>query len=475
KPDGKDGWAEFIKIPFEDSTTTNILGFSKAGDAVYMLDSRGRDTGALTALDLKTGKETVLAEDPKADAGGVLMHPTEHTMQAVSFTYDRTRWDFKDPAVAADFEELKKLTKDADADLAVVGRTLDDKTWVVAAVHDDGPVRFYLYDRGAKKARFLFTDRKALEGLALRKMTPHVIKSRDGFDLVSYLTLPAASEPDSTGKPTRPAPMVLLVHGGPWGRDGWGLNPYHQWLANRGYAVLSVNFRGSTGFGKKFVNAGDKEWAGKMHDDLIDAVAWAVKEGIADKDKVAIMGGSYGGYATLVGLTYTPDEFACGVDICGPSNLVTLLNTIPPYWAPGVQMFKDRVGDYTTEDGKKDLLAKSPLTRVDRIKRPLLVGQGANDPRVKQAEADQIIKAMQEKKLPATYVLFSDEGHGFHRPENNLAFNAVAEAFLAQYLGGRFEAIGDDFAGSTITAPAGAETVPGLTAKLAAKEKQGKP
>jgi dipeptidyl aminopeptidase/acylaminoacyl peptidase len=475
KPDGKDGWTEFFKIPFADSTTTNILGFDKTGDVLYLQDSRGRDTGALAALDLKADKEKVLAEDPRCDVGDVMLHPTEHTVQAVAFTYDRTRWDFKDDAVAADFKEIKKATKHEDSELSVISRTLDDKTWVVAIVTDDGPVYYYLYDRGAKKAQFLFTNRKDLEGLALRKMTPQVIKSRDGLDLVCYLTLPAASKPDAAGKPTKPVPMVLFVHGGPWGRDEWGYNPYHQWLANRGYAVLSVNFRGSTGFGKKFVNAGDKEWSGKMHDDLMDAVQWAIKEGVADKDKIAIMGGSYGGYATLVGLTFTPDAFACGVDICGPSSLVTLLNSVPPYWAPALQLFKDRVGDHTTEDGKKDLLAKSPLTRVDKIQRPLLVGQGANDPRVKQAEADQIIKAMKDKKLPVTYVLFPDEGHGFQRPENNLAFNAVTEAFLAQHLGGRYEAIGDDFTGSPITVPTGAEDVPGLAGKLPAKDKPDKP
>jgi len=300
-------------------------------------------------------------------------------------------------------------------------------------------------------------------------MHARVLKSRDGLDLVSYLTLPPGVDPDGAGKPRQPVPMVLDVHGGPWGRDDWGFNPTHQFFANRGYAVLSVNFRGSTGFGKAFVNAGNREWAAKMHDDLIDAVDWAIAEKIADSKKVAIFGGSYGGYATLVGMTFTPDKFACGVDIVGPSNLVTLLNTIPPYWEPGVQMFKDRVGDHTSEDGKKFLRSRSPLTYADRISKPLLIGQGANDPRVKQAEADQIVGAMKEKKLPVTYALFPDEGHGFARPENRLAFNAVTEAFLARFLGGRYEAIGDAFSGSTITVPTGAADVPGLSAKLSAK------
>jgi dipeptidyl aminopeptidase/acylaminoacyl peptidase len=461
KPDGKGGWTEFMKTPMADSLTTRPAGFDKSGDVLYLIDSRGRDTGALTTLDLKTGKQTMIAEDKRADAGGILAHPTEKTIQAVSFTYDRTRWQFLDEAVKADFETLKKV---ADGEISVTDRTLDDKTWIVAFVMDNGPVRYYAYDRSNKKARFLFTNRKSLEGLPLQKMQSPIVKSRDGFDLVCYLTLPRGLEDAS--RPDTAVPMVLLVHGGPWSRDSWGFNSYHQFLANRGYAVLSVNFRGSTGFGKKFLNAANREWAGKMHDDLIDAVDWAVKEKIAQPDKVAIMGGSYGGYATLVGLTFTPDRFACGVDIVGPSNIITLLKTVPPYWEPAVQLFKDRVGDWTTEEGRKFLEERSPLSRVDKIKKPLLIGQGANDPRVKQAESDQIVKAMRMHKIPVTYVLFPDEGHGFNRPPNNLAFNAVTEAFLAKHLGGRYEAIGAAFEDSTITVPAGADDLPGLKDKL---------
>jgi dipeptidyl aminopeptidase/acylaminoacyl peptidase len=463
KPDGRGGWAEYLTIPMEDTLTSSFVGFDKTGDVAYMIDSRGRDTGALTTIDVNTGKQSVVAADPKCDAGEVMTHPTEHTIQAVRFTYDRGRWEFFDPAVKADFEALGKV---ADGEISVASRTLDDRKWIVAYLMDDGAVRFYHYDRDSKAATFLFTNRKELEGLPLVKMHPRVIRARDGLNLVSYLSLPAGSDPDNTGVPAKPVPMVLLVHGGPWARDGWGLNPYHQFFANRGYAVLSVNFRGSTGFGKQFINAGNKEWAGKMHDDLIDAVDWAVAQKIAIPEKVAIVGGSYGGYATLVGLTFTPDKFACGVDIVGPSNIVTLLNTIPPYWAPMVQMFKDRVGDHTSEAGKAFLAERSPLSHVEKIKKPLLIAQGANDPRVKQSESDQIVKAMQEKKIPVTYVLFPDEGHGFQRPENSLAFNAVTEAFLARHLGGRFEAIGDALTGSTITVPTGAADVPGLTTAL---------
>ncbi len=467
KPDGKEGWEDFIKIGMEDTMTTSPAGFDESGDVMYLIDSRGRDTGALKTVNLKDGEEKLVAENDLADIGGIMAHPTKNTIQGVSFTYDRTKWQFFDKDVEEDYSRLKKL---ADGDISIASRTLDDRKWIVAFLMDDGPVRYYYYDRDTKEPKFLFTNRKDLEGQPLQKMHPVVIDSRDGMKLVSYLTLPPGSDPDGDGRPNKPVPMVLNVHGGPWARDGWGFDPEHQLLANRGYAVLSVNYRGSTGFGKKFINSANKEWAAKMHDDLLDAVDWAVKEKIADPDKVAISGGSYGGYATLVGLTFTPEKFACGIDVVGPSSLVTLLNSIPPYWAPALEMFKSRVGDHTTEEGKAFLLERSPLTKVEQIKRPLLIGQGKNDPRVKVAEADQIVYAMQQKKIPVTYVLFPDEGHGFARPENSLAFNAVTEAFLAEQLGGRYEAIGDDFEGSSITVPAGEDGVPGLPAAIKASQ-----
>ena len=313
----------------------------------------------------------------------------------------------------------------------------------------------------------MFTNRPALDDVLLAPMNPLVSRPRDGLNLVSYLTVPTEYDPDRTGRPIAPLPMVLFVHGGPWARDSYGYHSYHQWLANRGYAVLSVNFRGSTGFGKAFLNAGDREWAANMHDDLLDAVDWAVAEGVTTADQVAIMGGSYGGYATLTGLTFTPETFACGVDIVGPSNLVTLLESIPPYWAPLVEMFAKRVGDHRTEEGRAFLASISPLTHADRIQRPLLIGQGANDPRVKQPESDQIVAAMKAHDIPVTYVLYPDEGHGFARPPNNLSFNAVAEGFLSTCLGGRAQPIGDDFEGSTIQVLEGADMVPGLADALA--------
>jgi dipeptidyl aminopeptidase/acylaminoacyl peptidase len=453
----------YLEIPNEDTLTTGIAGFNADGSVLYMLDSRLGDTAALYARDLTTGETDLIFEHPKADVSGVMAHPTTYEIEAVSANYTRTEWTVLDDTVA---EDLKFLRSVENAEVNVTGRTKADDMWTIAYTLSDGPVKYYLYDREAKEATYLFSNRPAIEGLPLAEMEPVVIESRDGLELVSYLTVPVQSDSDRDGRPEEALPMVLLVHGGPWARDSWGFNSMHQWLANRGYAVLSVNYRGSTGFGKSFINAGNFEWAGKMHDDLIDAVDWAVDEGIADRDRVAIMGGSYGGYATLVGVTFTPDTFACGVSIVGPSNLRTLLETIPPYWIPVMKMFTTRVGDPTTEEGIALLEERSPLNYVERIERPLLIGQGANDPRVKQSESDQIVEAMQAKSIPVTYVLFPDEGHGFARPENRTAFNAVTESFLSQHLGGRYEPIDDDLQDSTITVPTGADGVPGLADAL---------
>jgi dipeptidyl aminopeptidase/acylaminoacyl peptidase len=456
-------WKAFMKIEMEDTLTTGFSGFNKSNDLIYLIDSRGRNTAALYALNLHTNESFFLAEDPKSDLNGLMIHPTEKNVQAVAFYYDRIQWKILDPSILQDMDLLRSVE---EGDMTVVSRSLDDKVWIVVFTRDNGPARYYLYNHEEKRATFLFTDREKLAGLPLARMIPVVIKSRDGLDLVCYYTLPLQSDKNGDGLPDKPLPMVLYVHGGPWGRDYWGLDPIHQWLANRGYAVLSVNFRGSTGLGKNFINAGNLEWGKKMHDDLIDAVNWSVQQKIADPEKIAIMGGSYGGYAALAGLTFTPRTFACAVDIVGPSNLITLLETIPPYWKPEIEQFTKRVGDFRTEAGKKLLMERSPLNSVTHIERPLLIGQGANDPRVKQNESDQIVKAMQAKGLPVTYVLYGDEGHGFARPENRLSFYAIAEAFLAEHMGGSFQPIGQDFAGSNLTVPAGANEVPGLAQAL---------
>ncbi len=456
------GWEPFMEIAMEDSLTTAITGFDKTGTILHITDSRDRNTVVFSSLDLTTGEQTLIAEDSRADISDSMIHPTEKTVQAVAFTYERKHWQIIDESIAGDLAYLKTV---ADGDIKVVSRTLDDNYWMVAYEMDDGPVRYYRYNREENQAEFLFTHKKALEDLQLAKMHPVVIKSRDGLDLVSYYTLPVGSDSDSDGRPDEPLPMVLLVHGGPWGRDKWEFNPWTQWLANRGYAVLSVNFRASRGFGKAFINAGNLEWGGKMNDDLIDGVNWTVQEGIADPDQVAIMGGSYGGYATLWGMTNTPDTFACGVDLVGVSNLTSFILGLP-YWQADIELIATRIGDPRTEEGRAFLAERSPLTYADQIKKPLLISQGANDPRVKQAESDQIVQAMQDANIPVTYLLYTDEGHGFERPENRQLFFAVAEAFLAEHLGGRYEPIGDDLEGTSVTVPVGAEGVPGLAEAL---------
>ena len=461
KPRDNDaGFEKFLTIPFEDSLASDPQGFDDAGNILYLKDSRGRDTAALAAVDMTTGQKKILAADDKADARFVLRHPMTRQVQAVTCPYQRDEWHVIDQRVQKDIDYLKTVTR---GDFIVPSRSQDDRRWIVEYDQDAGPIKFFLYDRATGKAQLLFTSNKKLDDQPLAKSHPLIIKSRDGLDLVSYLTLPLGTDSDDDGVPEKPLPMVLFVHGGPWGRDVWGYYSVAQWLANRGYAVLQVNFRGSTGFGKKFVNAGNLEWGGKMHDDLIDAVNFTIEKKIAQKDKIAIEGGSYGGYATLVGMTRTPEVFACGVDIVGISNLNTFLETVPPYWKPAMALFKTRVGDHETEDGRKFLASRSPITFVDRISKPLLIGHGRNDPRVNKAEADQIVAAMKSKNIPVTYIVFDDEGHGFARPQNRMSFNAVAEAFLAKHLGGRFEPIADGaFEGSTIRIEAGADQLPGL-------------
>jgi dipeptidyl aminopeptidase/acylaminoacyl peptidase len=410
-----------------DESFGGVAGFTPDDRAVWLISSVDANAARLIAMDIATGESRVLAEDPQYDAGGLLRHPRTHALEAIRFTRARSEWTLLDSALQADFDVLKGVR---DGDFNVVSRDYEDRTWIVSYVMDDGPVYYYAYDRATKAPTLLFSNQPALEQYRLAQMRPVSFPARDGLTLYSYLTLPVGVEPMHL-------PTVLLVHGGPWGRDVWGYNSLVQWLANRGYAVLQINFRGSAGYGKAHLNAGNREWAGRMHDDLLDGKEWAIQQGYADPQNVAIMGGSYGGYATLVGVTFTPDAFVCGVDIVGPSNLITLMQTIPPYWEPMKAMFRTRLGDLETE---ADLLkARSPLFKADRIKVPLLIAQGANDPRVKQAESDQIVEAMRKNGKPVEYLVFPDEGHGFARPENNRKFFAAAEAFLAQYLGGRAE------------------------------------
>lgn len=400
-------------------------GFIPDDTGLYIGSSIGTDTQELRVIDVATGTEQTLASHPVVDLGGAIAHPTEHHIQAVGFNEDRLEWRALDPAIAEDLETLQAFKP---GEFRVASRSLDDQTWIVVYLLDTAPAVYYVYHREEKRLAFLFSGRPALDNYALAPMQPVHIISRDGLTLHSYLTLPSDVEPKNL-------PLVLDVHGGPWARDTWGYNPESQWLANRGYAALQVNFRGSTGFGKQFLHAGDREWGAKMHDDLLDAVQWAVDQGIADPTRVAIYGGSYGGYAALVGAAFTPDVFACSIDVVGPSSIRTLIASIPPYWEPLKKLFTVRVGDPETEPEFLDAI--SPLYKVDQIKCPLLIAQGANDPRVKQAESEQIVASLRENGKEVEYLLFEDEGHGFARPENRLKFYGHAERFLSRHLGGR--------------------------------------
>lgn len=461
---GLDG-SVLSSIPAEDFLTTSTIGFNGDNDQIYAVDSRGRNTAALVTIDAASGEVKNLATNDQADINNALLHPTTYEPLAYAAEYLHTEWHALDDSIEADFGFLRSQL---DGDVSITSATNDLSKMVVYAESAVEPGEYYVYDREGRSLTHMFATRPKLEGAPLQAMWPLEIESRDGLTLVSYLTLPPGSDADTDGRPESPVPMVLAVHGGPWSRDSYGYNSWHQWLANRGYAVLSVNYRGSTGFGKSFINAAIQEFAGKMHDDLIDGVNWAIDKGIAQPDKVAIVGGSYGGYATLIGVSFTPDTFACGVDLVGPSSLVTLVESFPEYWKPLLEgtWFKF-VGNPGNPEDRADMLARSSISRVDAIKVPLLIGQGENDPRVTKLESDQLVETMTEKGLPVTYVNFPDEGHGFARPENRMAFYAVMEGFLAhECLGGRAQAIGDDFTGSTIQVLEGATHVEGLQSAL---------
>jgi dipeptidyl aminopeptidase/acylaminoacyl peptidase len=439
RDDGKGPWRKLVSAGPEE--ILDFEGFTPDGKGLYLSSSLGTDTARLVEKDLASGKEKVLAESKEADLAGVMFHPTRHHPLAASFAPDRERWTVLDPDVKADFAGLAKLDP---GDPMFLGGDDAGRTWLVGFQSDVGPVKFYSWDRGAGKATFLFTARPKLETVKLAAMKPVSFKARDGILLHAYLSLPP-------GVPAKNLPTVLLTHGGPWARDHWGFNGYAQWLANRGYAVLQTNFRSSTGYGKAFLNAGNRQWGKKMHDDLLDAADWAVKQGYSDPKRLAVMGGSYGGYAALAAATVTPEKFACNVDIVGPSNLKTLIASIPPYWKPMRALFDVRMGNVDDPKDAELIREASPLFKADRIKRPLLIGQGQNDPRVNVRESEQIVDAIAKNGGSVTYVLYPDEGHGFARPENSIDFNARTEAFLGKCLGGRVE-------------PLSGERVPGSTA-----------
>jgi dipeptidyl aminopeptidase/acylaminoacyl peptidase len=420
-------WRQALQVGPEDALGTSPVAFSRDGNHLIMVSSQDANAARLVRLDLADGDRQVIYADPRYDVESVVLHPDTHEPELVTVVRDRAEIEAVDPALA---EELARIRAVHPGDPAFLGRDHDDRTWLLAFTADDGPVTYYAWDRAEQRATFLFVHRPELERYQLAGMEPFSFTARDGLEVHGYLSFPPGAS--RSGLPT-----VLNVHGGPWYRDIWGFNPEVQWFANRGYLCVQVNFRGSTGYGKAFLNAGDREWGAAMHDDLVDAVRHVVERGWADPARVAIYGGSYGGYAALVGATFTPDLFRCAVDLVGPSNLKTLIESIPPYWKPMVALFNTRVGNPETE--VDFLWSRSPLSKVDQIRIPVLIAQGANDPRVKQAESEQIVAAMRDKGIAYEYLLFPDEGHGFAKPENRLRFYAVAERFLATHLGGRHE------------------------------------
>lgn len=430
RDDGDGEFREWLTVPPEDLLTTQQTGFSRDGQTLYLVSSIGVNAGRLLAVDLATGEEQVIAEDPAYDVEAVALHPETQVPQAVMFEKDRQEWVFLDPDLERHVTRLREQL--GDGELGVDRAERSDQLWLVTLLPSDGPVQYHRYHPATGELAFLFSHRPELADYQLTGMEPFAFTARDGLEVHGYLTCPA-------GTPARDLPAVLNVHGGPWARDTWGFDPEAQWLANRGYACVQVNFRGSTGYGKAFGNAGNKQWATTMHTDLLDAIAHLAGQGVIDRSRVAVMGGSYGGYAALVGAAFTPEVFRCAIDMCGPANLLTLLESIPPYWKPLQDMFRTRVGDLDTE---RDMLAaRSPLSAVEQIQVPVLVAQGANDVRVKQAEAEQIVQALRGKGLPYEYLLFDDEGHGLARPENRERYYAAAERFLATHLdGGRAEA-----------------------------------
>lgn len=407
--------------------------FHKDNERVFLLTNKGSaDLIRLTLFNPKTLAEDIIESDPqnRVDLSGSYFSELTDELIYTEYEDDKSRIYWKNKGFEADYHLVRK--KLPNREISFRSPTDDEKLWLVSSFSDTEPGETYLFNRDTKELTFQYRVREKLSRADLAEMKPIRYKSSDGLEIPAYLTLPKGVE-------AKNLPLVVVPHGGPWARDSWGYNSLAQFLANRGYAVLLPNFRGSTGFGKKFINAGNKQWGDLMQDDITWGVKHLVAEGIADPKRVGIMGGSYGGYATLAGVTYTPDTYAAAVAIVAPSNLITLLNSIPPYWEGFKKIFTERMGDPSTPEGEKALLRQSPLSHVDKIKTPLLIVQGANDPRVKKAEADQIVVALRERNYPVEYILADDEGHGFARPVNNMAMFARSEEFLAKYLGGRYQ------------------------------------
>jgi dipeptidyl aminopeptidase/acylaminoacyl peptidase len=426
----------FLNLDAEDAIATRPICFDHKGRYLFLYDSRGRDAVCLSRIDLQTKELRVLAQHEKSDIIDTVIHPITKHIQVALYYIDRIKYIFIDDEIDRHFQFLQNKL---DGDLNISNRSIDDKKWIIYNSKDNSPPHYYYYNTENQEIKYLFSISKELEDKPLTSMHSVTIKSRDGLELQCYYSLPLESDPENSGKPGEPLPTVLFVHGGPWAREYWGCNAFHQWLCNRGYVVLSVNFRGSTGFGKKFLNAGNLQWSGKMQDDLIDAINWAIQERISREDSIAIMGQSYGGYASLVGLSFTPEIFACGIDMFGPTDLITFMESVHETMGTYALIYRKRVGDHTTPGSRKKLAESSPINKVHDIVKPLLVGQGANDPRVKIEQSNKLVRALEKRNVSVYYVIYHDEGHGFSKQENRVAFYAVAEAFLAKYLGGKLE------------------------------------
>ena len=409
----------------------NTVRFHKDGQRVYATTDHGDvDLSRLVLMDVATGKEELVESDPlkRVDFGGASFSEVTDELVMTSYTDEKTRRYYHDKTLAADYKWLEKRFPGKQVGRG--SRTLDDQIWLVTISSDTEPGETFIFHRKTKKLTPQYKIREKVTRSSLAEMKPVTYKSSDGLEIPAYLTLPK-------GVPAKNLPVVMFPHGGPWARDFWGYNPFHQFLANRGYAVMSMNFRGSTGYGKKFLNAGNGEWGQKMQDDITWGVKYLVDQGIADPKRVGISGGSYGGYATLAGVAFTPDTYAAAVAIVAPSNLITLLDSIPPYWEAGRVMMYKRMADPNTPEGKATLARQSPLNSASKIKTPLMVVQGANDPRVNKAESDQIVIALRDRNYAVKYLVAADEGHGFANPVNNLAMTTAMERFFEQHLGGR--------------------------------------
>lgn len=438
----------FESVSFEDSDLTGPVYFHANGKVLYWLDSINRDKNALFAIDMETDERKLIFESNEAEISSVIGNP----VISVLVNYMKPVRVLLDKSITEDLEIVRKNMPD-EAEPLIISYSSGFKVWVIIPTIDNTAPSYYFFNRSdpEKRVKFMFNYKQSLKSFSMVHMHAMEIPTRDGLKQVCYLSLPLESDPQGLGLPLNPLPTILLVHGGPWSRDKWGFDEKSQYYANRGYAVLQCNYRGSSGFGKKFSNAGNGEWGSKMQNDLTDAVYWAINNNVSDPDKIGIVGNSYGGYAVLAGLTFTPDLYACGVDIVGPSNLVTLMKAVPPYWKPVYNQLIRKVGaDPYTPEGQAFLKSRSPLFYANRIKKPLLIAQGANDPKVKQIESDQIVEALANHSIPVTYLVFPNEGHGFNRFENRLAFYAISEKFLAECLGGRAEPILNDMAHSTV-------------------------